>query len=74
MFQHKALLAYRESGCRKDGHSELSCSQPSIRTRFGHSLIFSLGFESLQSGTLRRIWTERQAVNAKCSCSSQTHA
>lgn len=49
VFQHEALLACRESGCGKEGHSELSCSQLSIRTRFGHSLILSLGFESMQS-------------------------
>lgn len=70
VFQHEALLVCRESGCRKDGHSELSCTELSIRTRLGHSPVFSLGFESMQSGTLSRIWTKRQAVNAKCSRSS----
>lgn len=56
VFQQEALLVCRESGCRKDGRSELSCTQLSIRTRTGHSLIFSLGLESVQSGTLGRIW------------------
>lgn len=37
------------------------------------SLMFSLAFGSVQSGTLGRIWTEGQAVSAQCSRSSQIH-